>query len=63
MKFQEDKSWNDKLVESFVPIIHVDEEEDLPKQQTLSTRLQVPKAPRQEGQEGKGEQTVTRSFF
>ena len=28
MNFQEDKSWNDKLFESYLPIIHADEEED-----------------------------------
>ena len=39
VKFQEDKSWDDKLVESYVPMIHADEEEDLPKWKTPPTKL------------------------
>lgn len=57
VKLQEDKSWNDKLVESYVPIIHADEEEDLSKQKNPSTRLQVPNTSRQVEQSSKGEKT------
>ena len=53
MKFKEEKSWTDKLVENYVAIIHADEWE------TPSSELEVPKVPTSAGQ---GEHT-THSHF